>query len=93
MSDKQGFDLWAGEYDKSVGIADDDNEYPFAGYKKLMNSIFGIIMERSPSSVLDIGLGTATLTSKLYAGGNEITGIDFSSQMLNIAKGKMPNAK
>ncbi len=32
MLDNKGFDLWADGYDKSVGISDEGNEYPFAGY-------------------------------------------------------------
>lgn len=93
MLDSNGFNLWAGDYDKSVGIADDNNEYPFAGYKELMNAIYCAIMEKSPVSVLDIGLGTGVLSAKLYDGGNEITGIDFSNEMLNIAKAKMPKSR
>lgn len=27
------FDLWADGYDKTVGISDEENTYPFAGYK------------------------------------------------------------
>ena len=33
MLDNKGFDLWADGYDIDVGITDDNNEYPFAGYK------------------------------------------------------------
>ena len=93
MLDNRGFDMWAGGYDKDVDIADDNNEYPFAGYKQLMNAIYGTIMEKCPAKVLDIGLGTGTLAAKLYAGGNDITGIDFSNEMLTIAQKKMPDAK
>ena len=46
MLDSHGFDLWAGGYDDSVNIADDNNQYPFAGYKKLMNAIYGTVMEK-----------------------------------------------
>ena len=30
------FDLWADGYDKTVGISDEENTYPFAGYKKVL---------------------------------------------------------
>lgn len=93
MLDSHGFNLWAGDYDKSVNAADENNDYPFAGYKKLMNAIYGTIMDKNPASVLDIGLGTGTLSSRLYAGGNEITGIDFSSEMIQKAREKMPEAR
>ena len=44
MLNNSGFDLWADGYDKSVGVYDEGNIYPFAGYKKVMNRIFGEIM-------------------------------------------------
>ena len=33
MLDNKGFDLWADGYDESVGLSDEENTYPFAGYK------------------------------------------------------------
>ncbi|MDR0294363.1 MAG: class I SAM-dependent methyltransferase [Oscillospiraceae bacterium] len=93
MLDNHGFDMWADGYDKSVNISDNENEYPFAGYKKIMNAIYGKVMEKSPAKVLDIGIGTGTLAFKLYEAGNDITGIDFSMEMLNQAKARMLNAK
>ncbi len=32
MLNNKGFDLWADNYDKTVGISDDDNTYPFVIY-------------------------------------------------------------
>lgn len=93
MLDNHGFDLWSGDYDKSVNASDGNGSYPFAGYKKLMNTIYGTVMKRSPAKVLDIGIGTGTLSSKLYEQGNDITGIDFSKEMLEKATLKMPDAK
>jgi len=80
------------DYDAPVRQADDSNQYPFAGYTNLMNTIYGTIMNDSPAKIFDIGFGTALLTSKLYDAGNHITGIDFSSEMLKIASSKMPTA-
>lgn len=34
MLNHKGFDLWADGYDKSVGLSDEANTYPFAGYKR-----------------------------------------------------------
>jgi putative AdoMet-dependent methyltransferase len=92
MLDSHGFDLWADDYDRFVNLTDDNDEYPFAGYKKLMNAIYVTVMKKTPVRVLDIGIGTGTLASRLYEHGNVITGIDFSSEMLERAKIKMPNA-
>ena len=93
MLDKKGFDLWADEYDKSVGLSDDDNSYPFAGYKEILNQIYNEVLSIEAKKVFDIGFGTGTLTSRLYEKGIEIYGQDFSKEMFDIAKGKMPHAK
>jgi len=93
MLDNHGFDMWANGYDESVNVTDDGNEYPFAGYREIMNAIYGTVMAKCPCKVLDIGIGTGTLSAKLYDSGNDITGIDFSSKMLETAKAKMPKAK
>ena len=92
MLNNYGFDLWSDSYDVSVRQVDESSQYPFAGYANLMNAIYGTIMNHSPAKVLDIGFGTALLTSRLYNAGNHITGIDFSSAMIKIASLKMPTA-
>ena len=92
MLDHHGFDLWADGYDASVGVSDEDNTYPFAGYKEILGSIYKIIMEKQNPAILDIGFGTGTLTAKLYENGCEIYGQDFSSRMIELASAKMPDA-
>ena len=92
MLDSKGFDLWANGYDKSVNLSEENNEYPFAGYKDVLNYIYNQVRENSYSSILDIGFGTGILTTQLYNKGYHITGIDFSSSMIDIAKKKMPDA-
>lgn len=93
MLDKQGFNLWADNYDQTVKVSEDNNEYPFAGYKQILNHIYNEVMQKSSSNVLDIGFGTAVLTSQLYERGHSIDGLDFSDEMITIAKEKMPNAR
>jgi len=66
MLDKSGFDLWADNYDKSVSLSDDSNEYPFAGYKEILNSIFNIVMQKPNSRILDVGIGTGVISKRLY---------------------------
>ncbi len=92
MLDKKGFDSWADGYDKTVGITDEENRYPFAGYKNVFNSIFQTIMQRPNATVLDIGFGTGTLTAKLYEHGCSVYGQDFSTKMIELAAKKMPAA-
>ena len=92
MLNSNGFDLWADGYDKAVGLSDEENSYPFAGYKEILNKIYQAISSKGKSSVLDIGFGTGTLAQKLYEQGHEIWGQDFSRKMIEIASAKMPNA-
>ena len=93
MLDSKNFDLWADGYDESVGLSDEENTYPFAGYKDVLNAIYKEILESSYKYILDIGFGTATLTNRLYGKGLAIYGQDFSEQMIKIAQIKMPDAK
>lgn len=93
MLDSKGFDLWADGYDKSVNLSEECNEYPFAGYKDVLNNIYNQVRQKENSEVLDIGCGTGILISQLYYAGCSITGIDFSIKMIEIANQKMPNAK
>ena len=93
MLNSKEFDLWADDYDKSVGLSDEDGSYPFAGYRKLLNAIYNRVLSHAGKTVLDIGFGTATLTAKLYEQGCTIYGQDFSARMLEIAQAKMPQAR
>ena len=47
MLDNKGFDLWADGYDKSVGLSEEENTYPFAGYKKVLGNIYKTIIPRN----------------------------------------------
>lgn len=93
MLDKKGFDLWANGYDKSVNLSEEDNEYPFAGYKNVLNTIYNRVCTKNNAKILDIGFGTGILTKKLYDDGHKIWGVDFSERMIEISKEKMPKAK
>ena len=90
---QEGFDLWADDYDRSVGLSDEDGSYPFAGYKDVLGTIYRRVLQASAETVLDIGFGTGTLTAKLYERGCRISGQDFSPKMLALAQAKMPGAR
>ncbi|MDD3429773.1 MAG: class I SAM-dependent methyltransferase [Oscillospiraceae bacterium] len=92
MLNSKGFDLWANSYDKSVTLSQTANTYPFAGYKDVLNEIYSQVKTKPTAKVLDIGFGTAVLSKKLYDDGYLIYGMDFSDQMIKIAKEKMPNS-
>lgn len=93
MLDSKGFDLWAGGYDESVLHSEESERYPFAGYKAVLGTIYSRVRERGAKSVLDLGFGTGTLLKKLYDDGLAVTGVDFSPEMLRIAREKMPQAR
>lgn len=92
MLNQTGFNLWAYGYDRSVGLSDEENTYPFAGYKAVLGTIYQTVMEKPNAVVLDIGFGTGMLTAKLYENGCTIYGQDFSARMIELASQKMPNA-
>ena len=93
MLDSRGFDLWSDNYDSQVEISDEENVYPFAGYKKVLGTVYEKVRKQNPKNILDIGFGTGILAKKLYDDGYNIYGIDFSNEMLKKAKQKMPNAE
>lgn len=92
MLNSEGFDLWADGYDRSVQVSDEQSSYPFAGYKRILGTIYTALREMDARCVLDIGFGTGILTGRLYRDGCRITGIDFSERMIQIAREKMPDA-
>lgn len=92
MLDSSGFDLWANGYDQSVRLSEEAEEYPFAGYKDILNRIYNRIRKGNGKKILDIGFGTGILAKKLYDDGVKIYGMDFSPEMLRLAGAKMPNA-
>jgi len=106
MLDAKGFDGWADKYDDYVAGCDAKGEYPFADYAKVLGRIFEMVTgapagragsgERKSCDpapdVLDLGFGTAVLTSGLYRAGCRISGQDFSARMVEIAKEKMPES-
>lgn len=92
MLNNKGFDLWAGGYNQSVNLCEEADEYPFAGYREVLNRIYKTIHTKQHAAVLDIGFGTGVLTKRLYDDGYSIYGIDFSARMIEIAREKMPDA-
>ena len=76
MLDQEGFNRWTEKYDGYVQESDEAGTYPFAGYRQVLAEIAGRVLagpaaasagRRDPSAprVLDLGFGTATLTSYL----------------------------
>jgi len=62
MLNSKGFDLWADNYDKSVNLSEEENTYPFAGYKNVLGEIYQTIRNGKGRTILDIGFGTGILS-------------------------------
>lgn len=92
MLDSEGFNQWAGGYDTSVQQTETREGYPFAGYTAILDEIYRRVVCSRSQRVLDIGLGTGTLTERLYQQGCTLYGQDFSQAMIEIARQKMPQA-
>ena len=92
MMNANEFDMWSKTYDVDVTLSEHADTYPFSGYSCVLSYIYQEIQGKDHSRILDIGFGTATLTEKFYLQGHDIYGVDFSQEMVDIAKGKMPDA-
>lgn len=92
MLDNEGFDHWSGEYDKDV-LEMQHKGYPFEGYYNTLGYIQNRVICGKAREILEIGIGTGLLTETLYRKGVEITGIDFSAKMLDLAQEKMPDGR
>ena len=92
MFNSKEFDDFINEYDKLTSTSDKNNKYPFAGYNKVLDRIYNIVIQTPKAKVLDLGFGTGKLTNKLYKQGLDIYGQDYSEKSVELAKEKMPNA-
>jgi putative AdoMet-dependent methyltransferase len=93
---KDLYDRMSLTYDADVIDCDDQNRFPFAGYQKTLNLIAEDINRRrdfSSITVLDLGIGTGILASKLFPERMTLFGIDSSKAMLEIASLKLPSGK
>lgn len=81
LLDQRGFNDWARKYNEAVSQSNSEDTYPFAGYQLMMEYIKYYTEEAN--NALDLGVGTGYLWE---GQGVYVTGIDFSSEMLNIAR-------
>ncbi len=83
------FDPWAETYDQDVVS---QNQFPFAGYEQVMETVVRIAAPQSGMSVLDVGTGTGNLARRFARVGCELWCTDFSQAMLAKARAKLPEA-
>ncbi len=89
MTDVSVFNDWAENYNDDVN----EEEFPFAGYKQALDTVASKVLARKGASVLDLGIGTGQLARRFDEAGHPVTGIDFSEEMLQIARQSMPKAE
>lgn len=90
MLDQKGFNTWAGTYDANIEAS--AKGFPFEGYYDVLGFIQGRVRTTSDVRILDLGIGTGLLTADLYSKGAQVVGVDFSENMIEQARGKMPEA-
>lgn len=93
MESNKRYDLWSDGYGASIHLLDDKDEYPVAGYSKVLDEVYNIVRESDAKKVLDAGFGTGIVTRKLYNDGYTIYGVDASEQMVEAGRENMPDAK
>ena len=82
------FDDWAETYDASVAI----DQFPFYGYREVLEKAVALAEARADMSVLDLGTGTGNLAVRFVSLGCEVWCTDFSTPMLAQARQKLPKA-
>jgi len=82
------FDRWATSYDASVR----DASFPLAGYDDVLDAVVRLSGVEAGHRVLDIGVGTGNLARRVAASGCTLWGVDFSVEMLERARAKLPAA-
>jgi SAM-dependent methyltransferase len=80
MKTNQSFEYFAKYYDLLYKTKDYDREVAF------IEEVFEAY--HKPKKLLELGCGTGNYTQRLYQKGYDLTGIDLSDNMLNVAKGK-----
>lgn len=83
------FDDWAHGYDQSAFT---DRGFPFDGYSSVLRTIVQQAAPNPGDAVLDLGIGTGNLAELFAEIGCRVWGVDFSTEMLKLARGKLPAA-
>ena len=82
------FDKWAETYDKTP-----TEGFPRAGYDEVLTEVLRASEPSSSMTILDIGIGTGTLAKRFCELGCHVYGVDFSKEMLEKARKKLPQVE
>ncbi len=85
------FDKWAAYYDDAM--SEETDRFPFIGYYKVLAEVEKVVGPPTGIKILDVGIGTGLLSSKLAQQDGEIYGVDFSEAMIQKAKERIPAGK
>lgn len=91
--DAAGFDIWSTQYDRDVAQSDADARYPFAGYERIQQALMRYALSQPGRKALDVGIGTGQLAGQLAREGFDVWGVDFSMDMLEMARSQAPDAR
>jgi putative AdoMet-dependent methyltransferase len=83
------FDRWAASYDRAVERAG----FPFDGYDAVLGTIVRHAATEPSHRVLDVGIGTGNLAQRIAPIGCEIWGVDFSHEMIERARKRLPGVR
>jgi len=83
------FDGWADHYDPSAAAEDD---FPFAGYERILDEVVGLADVRPGMRILDLGVGTGNLAARFLRKSCPVWGMDFSAKMVAQARASLPQA-
>ncbi|HWR66318.1 MAG TPA: class I SAM-dependent methyltransferase [Bellilinea sp.] len=81
------FDAWAPTYDQDTAA---NSGFPFERYSQVLQTVLRTAQPYARQMVLDLGAGTGNLTALFVAAGCRVWGTDYSSEMLVLARQKLP---
>ncbi len=92
---KTYYDGIAQDYERLVKSQDDRKQFPYDGYKHILRTVAEEMMtissdDESIKHILDAGIGTGYLYEFYPTNQSEITGIDLSPNMLDLARKRVP---
>jgi len=65
-------------------------DFPFDGYELVLDEVARLAAVQPGMRILELGIGTGTLTKRLVNSGCAIWGVDFSTEMLALAQVNLP---
>lgn len=93
---KTYYEHHASHYDQHISEMDSLHLFPYDGYGEILDAVATYMDSHhrlSSMKILDLGIGTGELYSHIAPEKIELTGIDFSPKMLEVARLKLPRAK